>query len=274
MKRWLMAVPAILFLTSCVGLQQILVPDPLVNLRDGHYDNHPLLVDPKTMSLPKVIGSVRQLRTEVKFKKEKDGQVLMGRFEGTGIVLFGRYILTVRHVVVAEPPMEDTPFGEAEILGKKIFEQTFLEHEGKLHPLKLLMADKMADAALFLLPEGLTLNSFPYRLGNSSKLEAGNFLYTVGQPGNWSLSVREGIIGSVAGDIFTVSNGLNPGESGGAVIGIRDGEYELVGVAWSSFFNRQRLGVVIGINVFRDLFLADPNIPAEFKEFLKSASRE
>ena len=122
------------------------------------------------------------------------------------------------------------------------------------------MADKSIDVALFRLPPGLTLKSFPYRIGNSDDLEVGNYIYLVGNPMNFGINVREGIVSSlkaprvvtevdsIAANAFMVSNGLNPGDSGTPVIAIRDGEYELVGLSQGSFIRSQRLGWVIRIN--------------------------
>ncbi|MBI2175419.1 MAG: hypothetical protein HYU35_01665 [Parcubacteria group bacterium] len=79
---------------------------------------------------------------------------------------------------------------------------------------------------------------------------------------NVGINVREGIVSSlkvpeivsaadvVTANAFMVSNGLNPGDSGAPVLGIRDGVYELVGLSQGTFVAYQRMGWVIRINTF------------------------
>ena len=180
--------------------------------------------------------------------------------EGTAVALFGKYLLTVEHVVSLEKSTVTTPVGRVTLAATKIAERTFLEYRGKRYPLERLVSDKDVDVALFRLPPDLYLKSFPYRIGNSDHLEVGNYIYLIGNPMNFGINVREGIVSSlnaprvitkvdsIAANAFMVSNGLNPGDSGTPVIAIRDGSYELVELSQGSFIRSQRLGWVIRIN--------------------------
>ena len=251
------------FLVGCAGLP---TPHPLApaasiaDMRDGHYDNNTFLVRPRKMSLNRVIESLYRVRTEVEFRLNADGRKMIKSMEGTAVALFGKYLLTVEHVVSLGQPTVATPVGRVTLAATKIGERTFLEHRGRRYPLERLVADKDVDVALFRLPPGLNLKSFPYRIGNSDDLEVGNYIYLIGNPMNFGINVREGIVSSlnaprvitkvdsIAANAFMVSNGLNPGDSGTPVIAIRDGNYELVGLSQGSFVRSQRLGWVIRIN--------------------------
>ncbi|MFQ5913928.1 MAG: trypsin-like peptidase domain-containing protein [Nitrospinota bacterium] len=249
-----------LFLAGCAGFQTAAQPDPAVSVsaqRDGLYDNNTFLVNPQAMSLSRIMESLYSVRTEVQFRSDEDGRVFKKSLNGTGVVVFDKYLLTVEHVVSLDRVVVDTPFGEVPILASKVAEETYLEYRGKSYRLERLVTDRDVDVALFRLPQHLGLRSFPYRIGNSDDLEVGNFVYLIGNPMNYGINVREGIVSSlkapkvinrvnsIADNAFMVSNGLNPGDSGTPVIAIRDGKYELVGLSQGSFTRSQRLGWVI-----------------------------
>ena len=263
MKRLAVWTAIAWFLVGCGGLRT--APGPgsgasLSGMRDGHYDNNTFLVNLGAMSLSRIMESLHPVSTEVQFRSNEDGRVFKKSLKGTGVVLFGKYLLTVEHVVTLDRATVATPFGEVALPASKISERTFLEHGGKRYPLERLVADGDLDVALFRLPKGLGMRSFPYRIGNSDDLQVGNFVYLIGNPMNFGINVREGIVSSlkapkvvtqvnsIAENAFMVSNGLNPGDSGTPVIAIRDGRYELVGLSQGSFIRSQRLGWVIRIN--------------------------
>ncbi len=267
MKRFLFWTLIAWLMVGCAGVPARVQQTPAVSVPhgvDGHYDNNTFLVNPQTMSLSRIIESLYTVRTEVEFRIDATGQVFKKDLQGTGVVLFGKYLLTVEHITRLDPPTVNTPVGEVKVETTKVSERTVLEYDGKSYPLERLVLDKDLDVALFQLPEGLKLVSFPYRIGNSDELQVGNFVYLIGNPMNFGINVREGIVSSlkapkvvskvnsIAENAFMVSNGLNPGDSGTPVIAIRDGRYELVGLSQGSFIRSQRLGWVIRINtVFR-----------------------
>ena len=227
---------------------------------DDQYDNNTFLVKTRQMRLSRIIESLHTIQTEVTFRAYQGGRLIKHNVKGTAVALFGRFLLTVEHVVSMDKMTADTPFGRVILPAKKVSQRTVLEHSGRRYELEPLVIDKAMDVALFRLPEGLSLKSFPYRIGNSDDLQVGNFIYTVGNPMNFGINVREGIVSSlkappvisqlnaIAENAFMVSNGLNPGDSGTPVIAIRDGEYELVGLSQGTFHASQRLGWVIRIN--------------------------
>lgn len=75
-------------------------PRPAANLPrpDGRYDNHAYLVDSSRMNLSQVVSSIVVLATRTDFELP-DGTRLGTELVGSGVVVGGRYILTVEHAV-------------------------------------------------------------------------------------------------------------------------------------------------------------------------------
>ena len=298
MKR-LTVLSALLFLLAgCATGAGYYQPVP-----DGRYDDHVYLVNPEKMSLGAVKDSIGVVITKavfkiVKDKKESFEQMLKmfglpeivlqekieKELEGGGVVLYGRYFLTAKHVVNNLPLAARLPVGIVYLPYEKSEEYYLRLKNGEIAvdvKMKALYVDHKNDIALFELPAGIGVSSFPYALGNSDDLKIGNFTYIVGFPRGLIVNAREGIVSAlsapeevasieaVAKNAFMISNGLNPGDSGTPVLAIRDGEYELVGLVQGSVLENQRLGWAIRINVIRDLLLKDPKVPEEFKKFLK-----
>ena len=249
---------------------------PAANLPrpDGRYDNHAFLIDSSRMSLSQVVSSIVVLATRTDFELP-DGTRLSKELVGSGVVVGGRYILTVDHAASQSGIQIPTPFGIMKPPVIKLTENTFLRLGGSDHLLKAVYRDQPNDIALFELPEGVRPPSFPYALGNSDDLRVGNYIYVVGNPMNLGVNVREGIVSALHApkeishvdakgeNAFMVSNGLVPGDSGTPVIAIRDGRYELVGLSQGTFVGNTRLGWVIRINAIRFLLEGAHAVPKE-----------
>lgn len=270
MKRWAVVFSLVLGLglSGCMATQQAALRSKAEQLgllretlRDGAYDNNSFLVDPTSMRLEDVAASVYSLKTVTTFRIA-EGELQTSTQYGVGISLDGGYLLTVEHVVSQSAISIRTPFGTVVIPAEKLSEQTYVIYEGKEYLLQRLYAEEREDIALFAAPASLRLRTFPYPIGNSDELRVGNYVYLVGNPLNVGINVREGIVSSlkvpevvsaadvVTANAFMVSNGLNPGDSGAPVLGIRDGVYELVGLSQGTFVVSQRMGWVIRINTF------------------------
>lgn len=257
MKRLVLCV-AVFFFAGCANLNAR-APTYYVPKPDGQYDNHPYLVDPQKMRLESIFGSIVKLYTN-SVLEDGGGAKTTIENEGVGFVI-GNKILTLDHVVSQYVLIYNTPFGRAEVPAKTISEKTYLVHGKEKILLKALYKNKEDDIALFEVPAGVSLVSFPYRIGNSDDLRVGNFIYVVGNPMNFGLNVREGIVSATsvpavilkvdakAENAFMVSNGLNPGDSSSPVVAIRDGQFELVGLSQGTFVGSQSLGWAIRINV-------------------------
>ena len=219
-------------------------------------------------------SSIATFETVTHFVNEEDPKIKSEhKMIGMGTVVNGKYILTVEHVVGVDGYYLRGPFGRMKMPGWTVEKRvtTLLAH-GERVPLKVLYRNKKLDLALMELPEGITATSFPGKLGDSDDLYVGNFIYLVGNPALGGLNVRQGIVSalqapagvsevnSVAEHTFMISNGLVSGDSGTPVVAIRDGKYEIVGLAQGVFYSSNKLGWAIRINLAKE----------EMKEWLKN----
>ena len=263
MKKNLLLLMISLLFTACAPSTWNRTNPILPTLLDGMYDNNPILVNQRLMEIERIIDSVYFLDTDTEFKLE-DGEVITEELNGAGILIFDRYILTVTHAVSQDSLQVQmfTPMGlqSIEVPAEKLSEHTYLNLNGTHIKLERVVNGKEDDITIFKVPDGLQLNSFPYNIGNSDELQVGNFLYIIGNPMNYGINVREGIVSSMVApeaiaailprfeNAFMISNGVNPGDSGTPVIAIRDGQFELVGLSQGIFTNAQNLSWAIKIN--------------------------
>lgn len=266
---------AILFAVVIAGCAATPTQQTSRSLRpDGRYDNHSYMVDSSKMELSRIASSIVKLITRTTFEAP-DGTRMQNELEGSGVVVAGRFILTVEHVVTVHSLKIQTPVGILEPPVKKIDEETYLRWNGEDHILKAMYRNKDDDIALFELPVDVDPPSYPYKVGNSDDLELGNYIYVVGNPMNLGVNVREGIVSALQApdqisyinakgeNAFMVSNGLVPGDSGTPVIAIRDGNFELVGLSQGTFVGNTRLGWVIRINAILRLLYASRALPKD-----------
>jgi S1-C subfamily serine protease len=225
---------------------------------DGKYDfNNSLFID--TRSLNWVMDAIVTIQTRTLFEGFRSSEPFIKVSRGTGVVS-GRYVLTLNHVVTQDSLEVRTPFGAVRVPLEKLKETTYLVSENREIALKEVLRDPNLDIALFEIPQDdLALPSLPCPVGNSNDLSVGNFLYVVGNPFNSGINVREGIVSSLLGlegveeiavvrdNLFIISNGVVPGDSGGPVLGLRDGVPELVGLVQGTL-GSTRIGWAVKIN--------------------------
>jgi len=263
MKKFLLLLLIFLLFSACASGMRNGTNPGLSPMLDGMYDNNPILVNQRLMHIQRIINSVYFLHTDTEFKLE-DGEVITAELDGAGVLVFDRYILTVSHAVSHDSLQVEmlTPMGiqTIDMPADKLSEQTYLNLNGSRIRLEEVVKGKEDDIAIFKVPDGLQLNSFPYEIGNSDELQVGHFIYVIGNPMNYGINVREGIVSSMVApeaiaailprfeNAFMISNGVNPGDSGTPVIAIRDGQYELVGLSQGIFTNAQNLSWAIKIN--------------------------
>ncbi|NIS60920.1 MAG: trypsin-like serine protease [Proteobacteria bacterium] len=263
MKRLLLFLLISLLLSACAPATRNGTNPVLSPMLDGMYDNNPILVNQRLMPIQRIIDSVYFLHTDTEFKLE-DGEVITAELDGTGVLILDRYILTVSHAVSHDSLQVEmlTPMGiqRVDAPAEKLSEKTSLNLNGSRIRLEEVVKGKEDDIAIFKVPDGFQLNSFPYEIGNSDELQVGDFIYVVGNPMNYGINVREGIVSSMVApeaiaavlprfeNAFMISNGVNPGDSGTPVIAIRDGKFELVGLSQGIFTNAQSLSWAIKIN--------------------------
>lgn len=239
----------------------------LANLSDGRYDNNNLLVNSRKMQLQKISLSLAKLITRASFSDHANGT--MNKFLiGNGVVLKNGYVLSVEHTISIPSTAEFfTPFGQIFVpLERKTEDITYLMYGEEEIPLKLLFKDEKNDISLFKIPEGFDdIPAFPYKLGNSEDLRVGNYVYLFGNPENFGINVRQGIVSAlkapeeisalnaIGKNSFMLTNGLIPGDSGTPIVAIRDGEFELVGITQGTFVGKNVLGWAIRINIILEL---------------------
>ena len=155
-----------------------------------------------------------------------------------------KYILTNRHVVF--PAVLD---------GVKIS----VEDGRMLTPIKIV-SDPSSDVALITVKESHLL--IPARVGNSSKMEIGDFVVAIGSPFGLSYSITYGIVsakgrrdlklgtdGVMIQDFMQTDASINPGNSGGPLVNLRG---EVIGINTaiaSSSGGSEGIGFTIPVNM-------------------------
>ncbi|MBI1957111.1 MAG: trypsin-like peptidase domain-containing protein [Candidatus Niyogibacteria bacterium] len=251
---------------------------------DGEYDDNNVLVDPAAMDIERIKASVVRIVSATMFETQ-DGAHYPDSRSVSGTVIAGKYILTVAHVVAPDGEFTvNVPFqGPVTMPAKKISEWFFLWYAHPGIPIKLIHADRAKDYAIFELPDGIAIPSFPYVIGKSADLNVGNFLYVFGYPLSLSdINVRPGIVSGLSlpfewnppgaellrDDFFMVSNGIISGDSGGPLVAIRDGTYEFVGLSSSNADPYVILGAAGRIDGIREAILNDClECPDDLKSF-------
>ncbi len=237
-------------------------------LFDGKYDFNNSLVDHSKKGLEGIAESLYFIETETVFERKKGAEVETAKPTirgGATAILNGQYLITCNHVVNREKLSIGFGPWQMEMPGyEKKSEVTYLLLGEEKVALETVLKDKANDVAIFKVPEGYNLHSLPCALGNSDELQKGNFLYVVGVPGAFGVNVREGIYstGQVpealngrfnTENAFMVSCGLNPGDSGTMIIGVRDGQYEFVGLPQGKFMGPEKMGWAIGMTPIKKL---------------------
>jgi serine protease Do len=137
---------------------------------------------------------------------------------GSGVIVDARrgYVLTANHVVAQ--------ISNAEITLK----------DGRRFPAKLVGRDPGTDIAVLQIQGGTALRSIA--LGDSDKLEVGDFVIAVGNPFGLGQTVTSGLVSALGRtglgkhgyeDFIQTDAPINPGNSGGALINLNG---ELVGI--------------------------------------------
>lgn len=151
---------------------------------------------------------------------EQQGDSIIMRGSGSGVIVSADgYIVTNWHVVgnKKELPEIRVVFSDDTELGNKDIE--------------ILESSELIDLALLKVKKtGLT----PISLGNSDKVQIGDWVAAIGSPLELKETITQGIIsakhrelGSGLGDMLQTDAAINPGSSGGALVNL-DGE--LVGI--------------------------------------------
>ncbi|MBL7100486.1 MAG: trypsin-like peptidase domain-containing protein [Nanoarchaeota archaeon] len=240
----------------------------VLDIKDGKYDNHPAYVDEANFSFDKIAESIEPVRFNQTFKisyETLDGQI--NRFFssiqgfGSGVVIKKEdgcaYLLTNKHVVNPSFKVKNIPNITKLDIGKSVKiekdrNEVYIMKDDISYTAEILLEDSELDMALIKVkdPNNL-LKAFPYKIGNSDDLELADFTYVIGFPLTLEDYVLHGNVTKLYiekikyytdlffgtqpytfedNNYFMIGSSIIPGYSGGSVIAIRDGEYELVGI--------------------------------------------
>lgn len=217
--------------------------------KDGRYDFDTRCVDFSRNGLETAMKSVQRLDLYFrmgdisdKMNKTTDDDKV---YWGSGILLEGGKILTARHLLElkTEDFVRTSRQGSAiliqllTLLGRDV--DIYIDKDNKIDLDEVEKSDKH-DIALLKINEGQEHNlpKFPFKIGNSDELRIGNKVYAIGNAAGLGITVREAIVSktySVEPGMFEISEKLENGTSGGAVIALRDGVPELVGIITKTY---------------------------------------
>lgn len=231
-------------------------------------------------------AAVFPLRTEVEFDAGED-EPERAVVEGTGTVLFGRFVLTVAHAVTLDrlEVTVRTARGDRTlpVEGRPLKEKTWLLAGDRRLPLVPLARDVEADLALFLLPRGTALPAFPLPIGDGGEMDLGDTVAVLGRDPRAGVVARKGSVAALYGtglvatvsdndDVFLISLALGEGESGAPIVLRRGGAYTLVGLAQGTYIGPRQLGWAIRIGPALEA-LSRSDGPAEVRTFLRLCRR-
>lgn len=143
----------------------------------------------------------------------------------------------------------------------------YITYNNKRIKLKKVFSNQGLDVALLEPLENVKLPAFPYKIGDSDKLKVPNFLYVIGNSNDFGIDVGTGNVSKTyspivdpsrdRNDFLSIKYGLNAGDSGGPIIAIMDGNYELVGINEALVLEAQMMGLGIKINPQMNLIVKE-----------------
>jgi len=228
---------------------------------DSKYDYDKRCVDYTNLDLESITDAVHEIMIgEPVVNKEGVLTEFNAYFAGTGIYLDNGYVLTAKHVVRARfldvssfklsgPKKSGSHLGGDFMVKKKDPKKLDKKKEGlkKSNELVMIIGDKENiaylevvkesknyDLALLKIKGKHNLKSYGFKLGKANELQKGHFLYFVGNSLGFGVNLGESSFAKSKNmfdnTVFDLDRKLAHGDSGGAVIGFRDGQPELLGI--------------------------------------------
>jgi serine protease Do len=130
--------------------------------------------------------------------------------------------------------------------------------DGRKHKAKVVGVDKKTDLAVLRLDDGKS--NFPFvRLGDSDKMQVGDWVIAVGSPFGLQATVTAGIISAKArqigqgpfDDFLQTDAAINPGNSGGPLVNMQG---EVVGINTAIVAGGSGIGFAIPSNMARKIY--------------------
>ena len=234
---------------------------PFISKASFHqYENSPIHIDPRKKDLELIASDVFRIQTSLKFKLGEITPTVSAI--GLATSLDPYHLLTAKHVVKIKSFQMITPLGPIEFPipeDQKLEEETYIIFDdGSRMKSHVVYSDEEKDFAL--LRSEKKIDHFPFTIGNSDDLKIGNFVFLFGnfQTG---LNIRTGYITQLnfvrygaRGEISTINENLFgisavtvEGDSGGPIFLLRNGRFELGGIA--TFLVPQARGVGFGVKI-------------------------
>lgn len=192
--------------------------------RDGLYDDDTRCIYQRHQEI--IDQSVYKM--EIKFTyKTSNGDTEQAKGSCSATLLEGGFVLTARHC---------TEYEELDASGTAYESEFMLVRNGKRHEIKPIFRGSK-DFAILKLKEEADLPYFPYALGDTRDIQLGNFTWLFGCLDDAYSQLRTGVVTKIephdydfGSGFFLIENGISYGDSGGPVIGFRDGMPEMIGI--------------------------------------------
>jgi hypothetical protein len=225
---------------------------PLLWVRDG--DGVMAVVDDR---VPPFVTATFPLATEVTLAPPVRGsKPRIVTLEGSGTVLFDRYVLTVAHATAWETFEEglrasDAYPGKLQTFDRLKQSTYLLLPQGRVR-LEPLARDDQVDVALFSLPEDAPAPTFPCAIGDSDALRLGAAVLLVERDPSAGPLVRPAAVAALRGtskisaiapsdQTFVLTIGLVSGESGSPLLRSEARSCDLVGLAQGTYRGPRQL---------------------------------
>lgn len=174
---------------------------------------------------------------------------------GAGFSIAKGLIATAYHVVKEAP---------------KIIVETL---NGEIFPAEIIAGDILSDVAIIKIEESDIGSSLkPLKLGDSSKIEKGDIVVTIGHPFVFSWNLSVGVISAIRGRDgknyyplranIQIDVAINPGNSGGPLLNL---EGEVIGIVAAILRGGEGIAFAIPVNIVKELLIGMLEAPAQEK---------
>jgi len=214
---------------------------------DGMYDFDTRCIDFSQGYLNNVISSVYKIERIARYMK--DGKQEEEKSSCSSMLIENGIVITAKHCV---------HFRSLDARGIKYDMEINLMRGDKRYGLETIIRGNK-DFAILMMKKPANIPFFPYELGDTTDLQAGNFTYMIGYVDRDYPMIRDGIVTRMEPNdagwdkgYFLVSNGIHFGDSGGATIGFRDGIPEFIGVNCYKHIAHDHAGGVLRMDGIRN----------------------
>ncbi len=207
--------------------------------------------------IPAFVTATFPLATEVLIAgRPRHSEPRTVTLQGSGTILFERFVLTVAHVTAWDNFREGLRASGTEPAryrsARRLEEATYLMlPEGRVRLRPLARSDE-ADVALFWLPEEINAPDLPCSIGDSDALRLGESLLLVERDPSAGPLVRPAAVAALRGTSqtaavasaersFVLDIGLVSGESGSPLLIWRDRTCDLIGLAQGTYRGPRQL---------------------------------